>query len=335
MNPLFPDAQWLWAVLSKNLRNMRRWRPRVHAMLALACALVCLVTGPARAEEAADIDVPTTKNSYIQVVATLYAQSKYDEAFSKLEKAQDWKGNGPQEELWLKLMEGVLQVELAPESALQTFKEALAMDPQAQLPVKKGSRRLRKLFEQARNTAGLPADLALEEEEDPNAAVVTGPPERQLGLSTSVRGEVDVLGLSVTTPIASVVQLGYTRERTAGALGLLVQKSPGLRAEGLYHPINLGWVRPYAGVGATAFFLEKNAEDQTTFFGGVSGRGVLGVDVQWNSRMFVFADVAYERFLNRTERYRTQSLLFSIGVGLFPKTPTAAAVGPTLPTLPH
>ena len=310
---------------------MRRWRPRVRAVLALACALACLVTGQAWAEEAADIDVPDTKNSYIQVVATLYAQSKYEEAFSKLEKAQDWKGNGPQEELWLKLMEGVLQVELAPESALQTFKEALAMDSQAQLPVKKGSRRLRKLFEQARNTAGLPADLALEEEEDPNAAVVKGPPERRLGLSTSVRGEVDVLGLSVNTPIASVVQLGYTRERTGGTLGLLVQQSPGLRAEALYHPINLGWVRPYAGVGASAFFLEENAEKEKLFFGGISGRGVLGVDVQWNSRMFAFADVAYEHFINSADPYRKQSLLFSIGVGLFPKAPSPVAVGPNLP----
>lgn len=330
MNPLYPDMQWLWAVLSRNLRNMRRRSPRVRAVLALACALACLVTGQAWAEEAADIDVPVTKNSYIQVVATLYAQSKYEEAFSKLEKAQDWKGNGPQEELWLKLMEGVLQVELAPESALQTFKEALAMDSEAQLPVKKGSRRLRKLFEQARNTAGLPADLTLEEEEE-DASEVTGPPERRLGLSTSVRGEVDVLGLSVTKSIASVVQFGYTRERTGAALGLLVQKSPGLRAEARYHPLNLGWVRPYAGVGASAFFLEQNSDGKTTFFGGVSGRGVLGVDVQWNSRMFVFADVAYEHFVTGTERYRTQSLLFSIGVGLFPPPPSPAAVGPNLP----
>ncbi|WP_157232391.1 OmpW family outer membrane protein [Hyalangium minutum] len=311
---------------------MRRWRTRVSAVFMLAWALACLMAGPAWAEEATNIDVPETENPYIQAVATLYGQSKYEEAFSKLEKAQDWKSNGPQEQLWLKLMQGVLQVELAPEAALQTFKEALAMDEQAQLPVKKGSRRLRKLFEQARNTAGLPADLALEEEPDEaDAPVVTGPPERRMGLSLSVRGEVDVPGLGVTRSISSVVGLGYTKERMGGLVGVLVQPTPGLRAEWQYHPINLGWVRPYAGVGATAFFLEENAEGTNTVFGGVSGRGVLGVDVQWNSRMFVFADVAYERFFTGGERYRSEAVLFSIGVGLFPQHPNPVGAGTNLP----
>lgn len=328
LNPSSPCHSPSW----NPLENVRRWRTRVRAVFMLAWALACLMAGPAWAEEAANIDVPKTENPYIQAVATLYGQSKYEEAFSKLEKAQDWKSNGPQEQLWLKLMQGVLQVELAPEAALQTFKEALAMDEQAQLPVKKGSRRLRKLFEQARNTAGLPADLALEEEPDEtDAPVVRGPPERRMGLSTSVRGEVDVLGLGVDNTFSSVVSLGYTQERLGGALGFVVQKSPGLRAEGLYHPLNLGWVRPYAGVGATAFFLEENAEGTTTAFGGVSGRGVLGVDVQWNSRMFAFADVAFEQFFTGANRYRTQSVVFSMGVGLFPKPLNAVGTETNIP----
>lgn len=328
MNPLVPGAPCLWAVMWKNLENLRCWQPRARAVFALFWVLVCLMTSRAAAEEAAAVDVPDTQNPYIQAVATLYGQAKYEEAFSKLEKAQDWKSNGPQEQLWLKLMQGVLQVELAPEAALQSFKEALAMDAEAQLPVKKGIRRLRKIFEQARNTAGLPA---MELEDDPDetdpSLEVRGPPERRLGLSTSVRGEVDVLGLKVTKSISSVVGLGYTKERMGGQVGVVVQPTPGLRAEGQYHPINLGWVRPYVGLGATAFFLEENAEGKKPFLGGVSGRGVLGVDVQWNSRMFAFADVAYERYLPGTARYLSQSVVFSIGVGLFPKSPSEAVIG--------
>jgi tetratricopeptide (TPR) repeat protein len=296
---------------------------RARVFLALALALMCLKTGPASAEEALQIEVPETQNPYIPPVAALYEEAKYEEAFSKLEKALDWKSNGPQEQLWLKLMQGVLQVELAPEAALLSFKEALAMDAEAQLPLK-GSRRLRKLFEQARNTVGLPADaelLAEELEPDSGTLEVRGPPPRQEGLSVSVRGEVDVPGLNVTTSITSMVGLGYTKERMGGLVGVLVQPSPGLRLEGQYHPLTLGWVRPYVGVGATTFFRELDAQGSTTFFGGVSGRGVLGVDVQWNSRMFAFADVAYEHFLKDGERYRSQSVLFSVGVGLFPQAP--------------
>lgn len=329
MIPLFAGVPRRWAARWNLLERARGWRTHWRTVFALASVLACLAAGLARAEEEPAIDVPATPNAYIQAVASLYAQSKYDEAYSKLEKAQDLKSNGPQEELWLKLMQGVLQVELAPEAALQSFKEALAMDSQAQLPVRNGSRRLRKLFEQARNTAGLPADLALEEEEE-DVPLVTGPPERRLGPSVSVRGEVDVLGLKVNKAISSVVGLGYTQERMGGSVGLLVQTSPGLRLEGRYHPLNLGWVRPYAGVGASAFFLEENAEGKKTFFGGVSGRGVLGVDVQWNSRMFAFADVAYEHFAIGTNRYRTQALLFSIGVGAFPKPPSPAAASTPL-----
>ncbi|QRK12259.1 autotransporter outer membrane beta-barrel domain-containing protein [Archangium violaceum] len=310
-------------------------------MSAVVGALTYLAVPVAHAEESSKVVVPTTKNPYISAVATLYKKARYEEAQSKLEKALEWKSNGTQEVLWLKLMQGVLQAELAQGNALESFKEALALNKEAQLPVQ-GSRRLRKLFEQARSTLGLPADkelLAQELDVRPVAPVapgVSGPPPRRYGMSVGLRVEVDVLEVSMLLgargedeedapesgstilPITPAVSLGYTREKLGGALTLLVQPSPGLRAEGQFHPLTLGWVRPYARLGATAFFREKDAQGVYTFLGGVSGRGALGADVQLNSRMFVFADVAYERFFIGGDRYRSQSVLFSVGVGLFP-----------------
>jgi tetratricopeptide (TPR) repeat protein len=288
----------------------------------MAPPLACLVAPAAHAQEASEsskVRVPPTENSYIRAVATLYEQARHEEALSKLEKALDWKSNGPQEILFLKLMKGVLQAELGEPGALESFKEALALEPQAQLPVE-ASWRLRKLFEQARNTAGLPADEELLAEELEPGSEPSGPPPRSYGLSLGVRGELDVLGLGLgpTSAATPAISLGYTREQQGGALTLLVQPSPGLRAEGQLHPFILGWVRPYARVGATAFFREQNAQGDHTFFGGVSGRAALGVDLQWNSKMFAFADVAYERFFISGDRYKSQSVVFSLGVGLFP-----------------
>ena len=296
MKPLFSSALWPWTAM------------------ALAISVIAPAANAQEASEDSKIEVPATQNPYIQAVATLYKQAKQEEALSKLEKALEWKSNGPQEVLWLKLMKGVLQAELGQGGALESFKEALVQDSQAQLPVMKASWRLRKLFEQARNTAGLPADEELLAEElEPS-----GPPPRRYGMSVGVRGEVDVLGLSTSTSAAPAVSVGYAWEKQGGALTLLAQSSPGLRAEGQFHPFILGWVRPYARVGATAFFREKNTQGGYTFAGGLSGRAALGVDLQWNSRMFAFADVAYERFFTGGERYKQQSVLFSIGVGLFP-----------------
>ncbi|AKJ03147.1 hypothetical protein [Archangium gephyra] len=291
--------------------------------------------------------MPQTQNPYIKSIATLYEQARYEEALSRLQKVLDWKANDTQELLWLKLMQGVLQVELSQGEALESFKEALALDKQSQLPVQ-GSRRLRKLFEQARDTLDLPADKELLAKEldavVPKAPVVRGPPPRRYGLSVDVRVEVDVLGIGLSSsevdmlgigptsseeewlnagasfnvPLAPAMSVGYTRERLGGVLTVLVQPAPGLRAEGQFHPLTLGWVRPYARLGATAFYGEKNTQGSTTFFGGVSARGALGIDVQWNSRMYAFADVAYDHFLYGGGSYRSQSLLLSVGVGLFP-----------------
>jgi hypothetical protein len=204
---------------------------------------------------------------------------------------------------------------------MESFKEALAMDAEARLPVK-GSRRLLKLFEQARSKGGLPANeevLAAELEPEPGVPVAASsrPPRRQ-GLSVAVRGEVDVLGQGLTSAVTPVVGLGYSQERLGGAVSVLAQSSPGLRAEGLFHPLALGGVRPYVGLGTTAFFRERDAQGATTFLGGVSARGVLGLNMQWTSRLYAFADVAYERFFTGGVHYGSQSVLLSAGVGLFP-----------------
>ncbi|WP_044198152.1 hypothetical protein [Hyalangium minutum] len=288
---------------------------------ALKIALLCLTAVTASAEEPSKLERPFTPNPYIPAVATLYEQARYEEALAKVEKAVGWRSNEVQELVWLKLMRGVLLAEQSPEAALQSFREALAMDVSVQLPVK-GPRRLRRLFAQARGTLALP-DGSREDEEEleletPAVAreeAADGSP-RQLGWSMNIRGEVDVLGLGVTTTVTPVVSIGYTQERVGGLLGVVVQSSPGLRAEARFHLSTQGGLRPYAGLGTTAFFHELNAQRTPTFFGGVSGRGVLGVEVQWTSRLYGFADVAYERFLRRKELYRSDSVLFSIGVGL-------------------
>jgi hypothetical protein len=282
----------------------------------MALSLTCLVTPTAYAQESSEatkVEVPATQNPYIPAVATLYDQARHEEALSKLVKALEWKSNGAQEVLFLKLMKGVLQEELGEGGALESFKEALALDAQARLPVP-ASWRVRKLFELARNPAGLPA----EDEVVVDELMPSGPPPRRYGLSLGLRGEVDVLGLSTTAAAAPAVSVGYTWEKHGGFLTLLAQSSPGLRAEGQVHPFNLGWVRPYAKVGSTAFFNEKDAQGNSTFMGGVSGRAALGLDLQWNSRMSVFTDVAYERFFIGGERYKTQAVVFSIGMSLFP-----------------
>ena len=311
----------LWAALL-NPWQLCHSLPRARAFSRVAVALTCLVGAGAHAQEDSKVEVPPTQNPSIPAVVTLYKQARYEEAQSKLEKALEWKANGPQELIWLKLMQGVLQAELSQPGALESFKEALALDKEARLPVQ-GSRRLRKLFEQARTTLSLPADAQLVAQElelrpAEKAAAVVGPPPRRYGLSVGVRGEVDVLAPGILSALTPAVSLGYTREKLGGLLTALVQPTPGFRLEGQYHPLTLGWVRPYAKVGTTAFFGELDAQGATTFLGGVSGRGAVGVDVQWNSRMYAFADVAYEHFFIGGDHYVKRSVLLSVGVGLFP-----------------
>lgn len=292
---------------------------------ALKVTLLCLTAATASAEVPSTIERPSTPNPYIPAVVMLYEQARSEEALAKVEKAVGWRSNEAQDLVWLKLMRGVLMAEQPPEAALQSFRESLAMDVSVQLPVK-GSRRLRRLLEQARSTLAL-SDGSREKKEDlePDAPVVAqdeaeGVSPRRLGWSMNIRGEVDVLGSGLDLPsaITPVVGIGYTQQSLAGLLGILVQASPGLRTEARFHFGTQSGMRPYVGLGATAFFRELSPQGTSTFFGSVSGRGVLGISVQWTSRLYAFADVAYERFLRRGDLYRSDAVLLSMGVGLFP-----------------
>ncbi|MCP3064821.1 hypothetical protein LXT21_39225 [Myxococcus sp. K38C18041901] len=284
-------------------------------------AVSYLLTSPAYAQEASDdnhVKTPPTQNPYVTIVATLYELGRYEEALSKVTRSLEGETRERTDLVFLKLMRGVLLEELGQKGAEASFREALALDDTAQLPVQ-SSRRVRKLFERARSATAQP----LEEEPRPDeldpAAEPSGPPPRRSGLLVGLRGEVDVLGLSTTLAVTPAVSLGYTRGQFGAAVTVLTQTSPGLRLEGQAHPFNLGWIRPYARLGTTAFFLEKSTQGDTTrFMGGASGRAVLGLDVQWNEDMSAFVDVAYERFFSGGERFESQSLLLSLGAALFP-----------------
>jgi tetratricopeptide (TPR) repeat protein len=274
--------------------------------------LVSLAAATAAGEAPSQLEVPPTQNPYIPAVATLYDQAKPEEALSKLEKALDWKSNGPQEVLWLKLMQGVLRAELAPGEALESFKEALALDAGAQLPVK-ASRRVRKLFEQARSTAGMSAgEEILAEELEPEfvtpsatPTLVAVPPAWGQGLTVVFNGAVGTNEYYISTSTG----LGYTWEALGGAMiGVLALDSLGLRAEGQLHPLTLGRVRPYAGVGATAY---SN--------GRASMQGALGMQVRLTPRMYGFAGVTFEHTLTDEKNTRLSKLrLLSVGLGMFP-----------------
>ncbi len=169
--------------------------------------------------------------------------------------------------------------------------------------------------------AAVPTAHAQEMEQSAGAAEaprVSAPTPWREGLGVGVRGEVDVLRLGPTTELIPAVSVSYTWQKLGGVATVLIQRAPGLRAEGQFHPITLGQVRPYARLGATAFLGERDAQGARTFLGSVSGRAALGVDVRFTPHLSVFADMAYEHFLIRSEWYSSQSVLFSLGVALFP-----------------
>ena len=83
---------------------------------------------------------------------------------------------------------------------------------------------------------------------------------------------------------------------------MLYGVGPGVRAEARIYPVELGLVRPYIGIGASVF-----APD-------VAARAALGAALRLGSAQ-LFADAAYERFLNPGNAFVQNSVLVGGGAG--------------------
>ena len=130
------------------------WHKSASAGMAAAAVVVSMLLG---GQALGKVAAPETKNPFILIVARLYENLEFDTALSTIPKAVAWPNNGPQELLWLELMEGVLQFAAGNEgSALSAFKRALTLDPGAQLPVQP-SDGLRNLLAKAKSELGPPA----------------------------------------------------------------------------------------------------------------------------------------------------------------------------------
>ncbi|MFL5319686.1 MAG: hypothetical protein ACJ790_08500 [Myxococcaceae bacterium] len=114
-------------------------------MRVLVCALILVATA-AFAE---------TKNPYLPAAQRLFDGLEYEEAGSTLKKARDWQGNTPEDEVAIAMLEGRLSFETGDrELAGRSFKRALALDPNAQLP-KLVSAKAKAFFDQCRVELGL------------------------------------------------------------------------------------------------------------------------------------------------------------------------------------
>ena len=273
----------------------------------------------------AKTDIPETRNPFIPAVASAYESLELEAALSALGKASAWPDNGPRERLWLALMEGVLQFGAGDEArALAAFGRALAIDPEAQLPVQ-ASPRLRGHFARARAALGPPAPKPPPPETSPPPSPVPVPlgvpvsvpaspparpeppkpeppvpaPARQpLEWSVGLRGEAEVLGRALVPALTGELSRGHL----GAAATVLLKPSPGLRLEGRYYLLEQP-VRPYVALGAT------------TFFPAVGARAAAGMQVRLGPSFTLSAEAAYERFLNPGDTYSPNALLFSLGAG--------------------
>src|SRR5262245_40390764 len=103
-----------------------------------------------RATSAAAASEP---NPYLDPALRLYRAFEFEEALKTLDRALTWT-NTPQEEVQAALLEGIFAAQLNKTArALRAFKRALALEPQAALPITV-SPKIATLFERARKELG-------------------------------------------------------------------------------------------------------------------------------------------------------------------------------------
>lgn len=124
-------------------------------------------------------------------------------------------------------------------------------------------------------------------------------PERGFpGLMAGIRGDADVLGAGAIPGITAEL----SSKRFGGSITILARNLPGVRLEGRYFPFEIGRVRPFVGIGSTAFNT------------GIAARGALGAEVRFGN-LRLFGDVAYERFLNPDPSRLGNAALVGLGMG--------------------
>jgi MYXO-CTERM domain-containing protein len=118
------------------------------------------------------------------------------------------------------------------------------------------------------------------------------------GFAVGVRGEVEFVGRSA----APTVMAEFSGKWLGAVVAVVIGPTPGFRAEGRFYPFTLGRVRSYLGLGGTLFFPA------------VGLRGAVGAEVRIG-QLHLFADAAYERFVNSDASHNPNAVILSLGAG--------------------
>jgi hypothetical protein len=290
----------LWCSRLSGSKSRAPVRLRSAGCVALAAlALLSPSTG-----EAADVprckSCPQSNNPYLDQVEYHYLRLEYESSLAAIRKAENDTSNAREVQLWLETMRGINHYCLrSMKEAEGAFQRVLEQAPSAQLPTVEVSETLRKHFERMKQSM-----------RPPERAAQSTWGLRQVGL----RGEVEMLRPNfvpaLTVEIGPPLAVKHDELRLGGALTVLIQPSPGVRAEArLFLPFSLdlpaiGLLQPHALLGATTFVPTLT----------VGARAGLGAGLQMGP-VQIFADAAYERFLNPAPGYRSDALLLSVGAG--------------------
>lgn len=244
-------------------------------------------------------------NAFLDAGITLYKNLEYEQALETLKKAESVPGNTVAEELLTNLYMGLILFELGETTAAQSrFKTALALDDGVVLPPSV-SPKTEKAFEEARKeiarTKGRPRPQPAPDEPEPPASpeppVAPEPASPFGGFLLGVRGDV--------VAFRAAAAGGLTAQYSGRWLGVglsVLAPAVCVRLEGRFFPVELGPVRPYLAVGATTFFPVTGV------------RGAVGLEVKvWHLRLF--ADGAYERYLNADAGHQVDVGLIGGGIG--------------------
>lgn len=212
--------------------------------------LMTLLAVPAEAAPRVKVILPEkTKNTCIRKVARLSSTLKYEAALAELAAPGCTQELRTEEQLWVSLMEGVLNQALAQTTqAEDAFCRAFKQEELASLPIEKPSAELDGLFEKMRvecperdkrkeeqaaaeaAAAAAPAPVVAEVAPPPPVApppVVEAAPPVLFDLYAGLHGEADV-GSSGPLPLAGVSVVGSAQRRNGPrvGVGLTVLGSP-------------------------------------------------------------------------------------------------------------